>query len=88
MIVHGHIVLGSQRMNVPGYHVLREEESEIAYHPTSNFNDPNHAIRQEMDRRRQTVGAEDNSEAIAESTDVQAEEDAIDSEENEDGGEA
>ncbi len=88
MIVHGHIVLGSQRMNVPGYHVLRDEESEIAYHPTSNFNDPNHAIRQEMDRRRQTVGAEDNSEAIAESTDVQAEEAAIDSGENEDGGEA
>ena len=51
-----------------------------------------------MDRRRQTVGAEDNSEDIAQSTETQTDEDfieqikadeeAIDSEENEDGGEA
>ena len=42
IIVHGHIVLGNQRMNVPGYHVLRHEEAEIAYHPTSKFNNPDH----------------------------------------------
>ena len=41
-----------------------------------------------MDRRRQTIAVDDNSEAIAESTDAQTDEDVIDSEENEDGGEA
>jgi len=84
MIVHGHIVLGKQRMNVPGYHVLREEESEIAYHPTSNFNDPNHAVRQEMDRRRQTVGGDD-AETIEQ---IKADEAATKATENKDGGEA
>ncbi|CAI8233016.1 MAG: 30S ribosomal protein S4 [Methanobacteriota archaeon] len=67
IIVHGHIVLGNQRMNVPGYHVLRQEEAEIAYHPTSKFNNPDHSMRQEMERRRQTVGSEEeDSEAIPE----------------------
>ena len=98
MIVHGHIVLGNQRMNVPGYHVLREQESEIAYHPSSNFNDPNHAIRQEMDRRRQTVGGEDSvdvTQQVREAhTDadfieqIKADEAAMDAAGNEDGGEA
>ena len=66
IIVHGHIVLGNQRMNVPGYHVLRHEEAEIAYHPTSKFNNPDHSMRQEKERRRQTVGgdAEEDSEPI------------------------
>ena len=98
MIVHGHIVLGNQRMNVPGYHVLRDQESEIAYHPSSNFNDPNHVIRQEMDRRRQTVGGEDSvdvTQQVREAhTDadfieqIKADEAAMDAAENEDGGEA
>ncbi len=98
MIVHGHIVLGNQRLNVPGYHVLREQESEIAYHPSSNFNDPNHVIRQEMDRRRQTVGGEDSvdvTQQVREAhTDadfieqIKADEAAMDAAENEDGGEA
>lgn len=98
MIVHGHIVLGHQRMNVPGYHVLREQEMEIAYHPNSNFNDPNHAIRQEMDRRRQTVGGEDSGDITQQvreaHTDeefveqIKADEAAMDSTEDEKGGEA
>ena len=98
MIVHGHIVLGNQRLNVPGYHVLRDQESEIAYHPSSNFNDPNHVIRQEMDRRRQTVGGEDSvdvTQQVREAhTDadfieqIKADEAAMDAAENEDGGEA
>ena len=98
MIVHGHIVLGSQKMNVPGYHVLRNEEAEIAYHPSSNFNDPNHVIRQEMDRRRQTVGGEESAEVTQQVRDahtdeefieqIKADEAAMDAAQNEDGGEA
>ena len=98
MIVHGHIVLGNQKMNVPGYHVLRNQEAEIAYHPNSNFNDPNHAIRQEMDRRRQTVGEEESAEVTQQVRDahtdeefveqIKADEAAMDATQNEDGGEA
>ena len=58
MIVHGHVVVGEQRMNVPGYHVLRAEEEMIAYHPSSPYNDPNHEMRQEMERRRETIDGE------------------------------
>ena len=98
MIVHGHIVLGSQKMNVPGYHVLRNEEAEIAYHPSSNFNDPNHVIRQEMDRRRQTVGGEESADTTQQVRDaytdeefieqIKADEVAMNAAQNEDGGEA
>ena len=98
MIVHGHIVLGNQKMNVPGYHVLRNQEADIAYHPNSNFNDPNHVIRQEMDRRRQTVGGEESAEATQQVRDahtdeefieqIKADEAAMNAAQNEDGGEA
>ena len=98
MIVHGHIVLGSQKMNVPGYHVLRNEEAEIAYHPSSNFNAPNHVIRQEMDRRRQTVGGEEAADTTQQVRDahtdeefieqIKADEVAMNAAQNEDGGEA
>ena len=98
MIVHGHIVLGNQKMNVPGYHVLRNQEADIAYHPSSNFNDPNHVIRQEMDRRRQTVGGEESAEVTQQVRDahtdeefieqIKADEAALDAAQNEDGGEA
>ncbi|MEC8384945.1 MAG: 30S ribosomal protein S4 [Candidatus Thermoplasmatota archaeon] len=98
MIVHGHIVLGNQKMNVPGYHVLRNQEADIAYHPSSNFNDPNHVIRQEMDRRRQTVGGEESAEATQQVRDahtdeefieqIKADEAAMNAAQNEDGGEA
>ena len=98
MIVHGHIVLGNQKMNVPGYHVLRNQEADIAYHPSSNFNDPNHVIRQEMDRRRQTVGGEESAEATQQVRDahtdeefieqIKADEAAMNAAQNENGGEA
>lgn len=98
MIVHGHIVLGNQKMNVPGYHVLRNQEADIAYHPSSNFNDPNHVIRQEMDRRRQTVGGDESAEATQQVRDahtdeefieqIKADEAAMNAAQNEDGGEA
>ena len=98
MIVHGHIVLGNQKMNVPGYHVLRNQEADIAYHPSSNFNDPNHVIRQEMDRRRQTVGGDESAEVTQQIRDahadeqfieqIKADEAAMDAAQNEDGGDA
>jgi small subunit ribosomal protein S4 len=64
MIVHGHISIGEQRMTVPGYHVLREEEETIGFHHLSTYNDPNHAVRIEMDKRREMQGGEGPEDAI------------------------
>ena len=35
MIVHGHIAIGDQRMTVPGYKILRQEEEILQYSATS-----------------------------------------------------
>lgn len=44
-IVHGHIMIGDKRITVPSYLLLREEESKLAFRPTSNLADPEHAER-------------------------------------------
>ncbi len=45
MINHGHVFLNGHRVTVPGYIVLRSEESTIAYTPTSAFTDEMHPMR-------------------------------------------
>ena len=45
LIVHGHICIGEQRMTVPGYHVLKEEEEQLRYSQNSPFSDPEHSFR-------------------------------------------
>tara|TARA_B100000131_G_scaffold62522_1_gene58730 strand:- start:3052 stop:3741 length:690 start_codon:yes stop_codon:yes gene_type:complete len=52
LIVHGHICIGSQRMTVPGYHVLKEEEDDVSYSKGSPFSDPDHKFRKELEERR------------------------------------
>ena len=64
MIVHGHIVIGEQRMTVPGYHILRAEEEMIDYQRSSVYNDPEHAVRKEMERRREVTGEDGPEDAI------------------------
>ncbi len=54
LIVHGHIRIGEQRMTVPGYHVLKEEEDSLNYSPSSPFADPEHSFRKELESRRFT----------------------------------
>ena len=52
LIVHGHICIGDQRMTVPGYHVLKEEEDSLQYSENSPFIDPDHPFRKELETLR------------------------------------
>ena len=52
LIVHGHICIGDQRMTVPGYHVLKEEEDSLQYSENSPFNDPEHPFRKDLETLR------------------------------------
>ncbi len=48
LITHGHIAIGGRRVPSPSYLVLRNEEAEIAYAPTSSLSDPNHPVRESI----------------------------------------
>ena len=63
LIVHGHICIGDQRMTVPGYHVLKEEEDSLQYSENSPFIDPEHPFRKELETLRYQ---EDNDEEFEE----------------------
>ena len=63
LIVHGHICIGDQRMTVPGYHVLKEEEDSLQYSENSPFVDPEHPFRKELETLRYQ---EDNEEEFEE----------------------
>ena len=52
LIVHAHICIGDQRMTVPGYHVLKEEEDSLQYSENSPFVDPEHPFRKELETLR------------------------------------
>ncbi len=52
LIVHGHICIGDQRMTVPGYHVLKEEEDQLRYSANSPFASEEHVFRKELETRR------------------------------------
>ena len=52
LIVHGHICIDDQRMTVPGYHVLKEEEDSLRYSENSPFVDPEHPFRKELETLR------------------------------------
>ena len=59
MIVHGHISIGDQRMTVPGYKILRQEEDMLQYSATSPYLDENHPFRVEMEQLRMTRQTEE-----------------------------
>ena len=72
LIVHGHISIGKQRMTVPGYHVLREEEEHIQYSSNSPYADPEHQMRKDLEQHRLTmVSEEDDEEAPARDADAE-----------------
>jgi len=52
LIMHGHISIGEQKMTVPGYHILKEEEELLQYNSNSPFIDENSIFRQELERFR------------------------------------
>ena len=59
LIVHGHISIGNQKMTVPGYHVLKQEEDVMQYSTNSPFADSEHQFRKDMDELRLTLIADD-----------------------------
>ena len=59
MIVHGHISIGEQRMTVPGYKILRDEEDNLQYSANSPYLNDNHPFRVEMEQLRITRQSED-----------------------------
>ena len=61
LIMHGHISIGEQKMTVPGYHILKEEEEMLQYNSNSPFMDENSVFRQELERFR-VVETEDERE--------------------------
>ena len=62
LIVHGHICIGDQRMTVPGYHVLKEEEDSLQYSENSPFVDPEHPFRKELETLRYQEEIEEDME--------------------------
>jgi len=59
LIVHGHISIGDQKMTVPGYHVLKEEEDVIQYSTNSPCIDSEHQFRKDMEELRLTLVSDD-----------------------------
>ena len=59
LIVHGHISIGDQKMTVPGYHVLKQEEEVIQYSSNSPFTDSEHQFRKDMEELRLTLVSDD-----------------------------
>ncbi len=43
LITHGHIAIAGRRVNIPGYHVTRTDEGQIAYYGTSPLVSDSHA---------------------------------------------
>ncbi len=64
LIVHGHICIGEQRMTVPGYHVLKQEEDVIQYSTNSPFADSEHQFRKDMEELRLTLVADDDDGGV------------------------
>ena len=64
--MHGHISIGNQRMTVPGYHVLRQEEDDIQYSSNSPYADPEHQFRKDMEQLRLTMVSEMEEEDVPE----------------------
>jgi small subunit ribosomal protein S4 len=59
LIVHGHIRIGNQRLTVPGYHIIKEEEEHLQYSSNSSYADPDHPFRKDIDQRRLSASEED-----------------------------
>jgi small subunit ribosomal protein S4 len=45
LITHGHVAIDGKRVPSPSYLVLRDEETKIAYAPTSDLSNANHPLR-------------------------------------------
>ena len=75
LITHGHICIGDQKVTIPSYQVSREEEENITYVARSNLANPNHSIRQDIEKSRSTAeyGDEDEVETTEATEEVEVE---------------
>lgn len=48
LITHGHVAIEGKKVTSPSYLVLRDEETAIAYAPTSTIKNPDHPLRQAL----------------------------------------
>jgi small subunit ribosomal protein S4 len=48
LITHGHVAIDGKRVPTPSYLVLKDEETKIAYAPTSNLSNASHPLRVAM----------------------------------------
>lgn len=66
LVVHGQICIGEQKVTIPSYPVSRDEENELCYHPSSDLNNPEHAIRKAIEGRREMAEyADDEVDPVA-----------------------
>lgn len=66
LVVHGQICIGEQKVTIPSYPVSRDEENELRYHPSSDLNNPEHAIRKAIEGRREKAEyADDEVDPVA-----------------------
>ena len=71
MIIHGHVSLKGRKMTIPGYLVMRGEDEEITYRPTSPYTSEMHPMRpkppgaKEMDNAVAAVTAAKPANAVA-----------------------
>jgi len=45
LITHGHVAIDGKRVPTPSYLVLKDEETKIAYAPTSSLSNASHPLR-------------------------------------------
>ena len=60
-ITHNHIFINTRKLNVPGYMVLREEESKISFNPSSSLSNEEHperALPQKEEEKPEVKGKE------------------------------
>jgi len=46
LVTHGHVIIGNQRVTVPGYIVTRDDENKITYASQSPLSNSSHPLRQ------------------------------------------
>jgi len=63
LITHGHIAIGGRKVTSPSYLVLRDEETNIAYAPTSAIVNSDHPLRQTLTNIPKTETKEETEKA-------------------------
>ncbi len=58
LIAHGHIAIGKKRVTSPSYLVLREEEPEVTYTPSSSIANISHPLRESLVNTSKTEAIE------------------------------